>query len=80
MWFTHLAIDATAGELTHDLAIDQSGYGAPSPVAAGLQLPDVTSLPRTSREQGTALLAWALAAALAAAVVFGTARVADERR
>jgi hypothetical protein len=35
MWFTYLKIDARAGDLTNDLAIDASGYGHPDPVAAG---------------------------------------------
>jgi hypothetical protein len=36
MWFSYLKINTTAGELTHDLAIDPTGVGAPSAVAAGL--------------------------------------------
>jgi Uncharacterized protein conserved in bacteria (DUF2330) len=36
MWLSYLRVDATAGALTHDLAIDASGRGRPSPVAAGL--------------------------------------------
>ena len=36
MWLSHLRIDSTAGELTHDLAVDASGRHRPSPVAAGL--------------------------------------------
>ena len=36
MWLSYLKIDTTAGQLTHDLAIDPTGVGAPSPVAAGL--------------------------------------------
>ena len=39
MWLSHLRIDSTAGELTHDLAVDASGRHRPSPVAAGLALP-----------------------------------------
>ncbi|OLC58073.1 MAG: hypothetical protein AUH85_01860 [Chloroflexi bacterium 13_1_40CM_4_68_4] len=34
-WLTKLRVDATAGQLTYDLAIDASGQGAPSRVAAG---------------------------------------------
>jgi hypothetical protein len=44
MWFSYLKIDADAGDLRHDLAIDATGFGEPSPVAAGLDLPD-TQLP-----------------------------------
>lgn len=40
MWLTHLRINTPASELTHDLAIDASGYGQPDPVAAGFVLPE----------------------------------------
>jgi hypothetical protein len=36
MWLTHVIVNAPAGRLTHDLAIDASGFAQPSPVAAGL--------------------------------------------
>lgn len=36
MWLTHLAINSAAGDLTYDLAVDVSGWGRPSPEAAGL--------------------------------------------
>jgi Uncharacterized protein conserved in bacteria (DUF2330) len=39
MWLSYLRVDSTAGELTHDLAVDASGRGRPSPVAAGLAAP-----------------------------------------
>jgi hypothetical protein len=35
MWLTYIRINETAANLEHDLAIDASGYGRPSPVAAG---------------------------------------------
>jgi hypothetical protein len=35
MWFTYLKIDAPASTITHDLAIDASGFGHPDPIAAG---------------------------------------------
>ncbi len=38
-WLTKVAIDASATQLGFDLAIDASGAGAPSRVAAGLDLP-----------------------------------------
>jgi Uncharacterized protein conserved in bacteria (DUF2330) len=38
MWFTYLKIDTRASALTHDLAIDASGFGHPDPVAAGFDL------------------------------------------
>jgi len=39
MWLSYLRVDTTTGELTHDLAVDASGHGHPSPVAAGLAVP-----------------------------------------
>ena len=38
-WLTKLRIDARVADLTYDLAIDASGSGTPSPVAAGLSVP-----------------------------------------
>jgi hypothetical protein len=38
-WLTKVAIDADAPQLTYDLAVDASGQGAPSRVAAGLDVP-----------------------------------------
>src|SRR4029450_11425472 len=40
MWLSYLRVDTTAGQLTHDLAVDASGRGRPSPVAAGLVDPE----------------------------------------
>ncbi len=42
-WLTKVAIDADAPQLRFDLAIDASGAGAPSPVAAGLVAPGAAS-------------------------------------
>lgn len=36
MWLTYIRINDLASKLTHDLAIDASGFGQPDPVAAGL--------------------------------------------
>ena len=36
MWLTHLGINSAAQDLTYDLAVDVSGRGRPSRVAAGL--------------------------------------------
>ncbi|HEX8862391.1 MAG TPA: DUF2330 domain-containing protein [Actinomycetes bacterium] len=36
MWLSYLTVDTTAATLQHDLAIDASGHGRPSPLAAGL--------------------------------------------
>jgi hypothetical protein len=40
-WLTKIAVDAAAGDLTYDLAIDVTGAGAPSRVDAGFELPGV---------------------------------------
>jgi len=37
MWLSHLRVDAAPAELTYDLAVDATGAGRPSPVAAGLE-------------------------------------------
>src|SRR4029450_8849657 len=42
MWLSYLRVDTTAGELTHDLAVDASGRASPSPVAARLAGPALT--------------------------------------
>jgi hypothetical protein len=39
MWLSWLQVDADAGSLRSDLAIDASGAGRPSPLAAGLPVP-----------------------------------------
>ena len=76
MWLTYLRIDERAGDLVHDLAINTSG-GAPSPVDAGLVEPRVADLlPAPDGKEWSSLLAWGLAAALAAAVVLLTNRLA----
>ena len=36
-WLTKVRVEASAGDLVHDLAVDGSGKGSPSPVAAGLE-------------------------------------------
>src|SRR4029450_3318179 len=45
MWLSYLRVDTTAGQLTHDLAVDADGRGRPSPVAAGLAVPGAGSHP-----------------------------------
>ena len=42
MWLTYLRVDASAGDLTYDLAVDASGAGRPSYVAAGLPIPETS--------------------------------------
>jgi hypothetical protein len=40
MWFTYLDLNQRAAAVTHDLAIDASGFGTPDPIAAGYHLAD----------------------------------------
>ena len=42
-WLTQVRIDAAADELTYDLAVDASGRGRPSAIAAGLVRPTTSS-------------------------------------
>ncbi|MGH2729103.1 MAG: DUF2330 domain-containing protein [Actinomycetota bacterium] len=72
MWLTYLNIDTAAGKLTHDLAVDVSGAGAPSPVAAGL-VSDFN--PQPPREKQAGLWPWVAAALLGVAVVPLTGRL-----
>ena len=43
-WLTKVGVDAAAGDLTYDLAIDVSGAGAPSRVDAGFELPNAVAV------------------------------------
>jgi hypothetical protein len=45
-WLTKVAIDSSARTLSYDLAIDATGAGAPSRVAAGLDLPSPVVTPK----------------------------------
>jgi hypothetical protein len=60
MWLTYLRIDADAGVLTHDLAIDASGRDKPSAQAAGLS--SVAETPPASPKRDRAV--WYVAALL----------------
>ena len=55
MWFTYLKIDARASTLTHDLAIDASGFGHPDPVAAGY---DPISVPVIDPATNARMILW----------------------
>ena len=72
MWLSYLEIDAKAGALTHDLAIDPTGVGAPSPVAAGLVPPLAFETPT---EAATTWIPWAVALSFGAAVLWGVDRL-----
>jgi hypothetical protein len=83
MHLSYLRIDTTAGELTHDLAIDASGRHAPSPVAAGLVAPgEPFAKPRPLYARAAASWPWlaaALAAASGVALAAGSLRRAGRR-
>lgn len=64
-WLTKLRVDGTAEQIRYDLAIDASGQGTPSRVAAGLAAPSVT----TYSAAPFAPPAWPALLGLAAALV-----------
>ncbi len=51
MWLSYIDVNQRAADLTHDLAIDDSGFGRPDPLAAGYFLPGPT-LPTTWLSEG----------------------------
>ncbi len=65
MWLSYLRVDARAGDLTYDLAVDASGAGQPSPVAAGLAT-GATATPSHSPWAQALWVGLALGAALGA--------------
>jgi len=72
-WLTKIAIDASASQLSYDLAVDAKGT-SPSRVAAGLQAPaGVTSSSGQPSSDQIALIGMALAA-LGALVILRKAR------
>ncbi|MDQ3914877.1 MAG: DUF2330 domain-containing protein [Actinomycetota bacterium] len=78
MWLSYLTIDTAARDLDHDLAIDPTGTGTPSPVAAGLALPRAVA---DLAADGAPLWAWLLGLGFVVAVLGGVNRlVGDPRR
>ena len=73
-WLTKLRVDSSAADLRFDLAIDTSGENNPSPVAAGLELPDIA--PADNDGSASAFVWAAVAAAVAASVATLIALVA----
>jgi len=68
-WLTKLEVDSSAASLNYDLAVDASGWNRPSPVAAGLELPDAA--------RGKALawsIAWPAGAALVVVLIMAALR------
>jgi hypothetical protein len=74
MWLTYLRLDARAGDLTYDLAVDASGAGRPSYVAAGLPVPDGGAVDAVASSSRSLWLAALLVAALVAAATFDRRR------
>lgn len=54
MWLSYLRIGEESSRLRHDLAIDKTGDGAPSPVMAGLEAPPPAPEPTTTSSTGVA--------------------------
>jgi hypothetical protein len=79
MWLSYLRIDTDAQTLDHDLAIDQTGAGSPSPVAAGLVLASDT-VPALPAATGPRWWHWAVAGAMAALLLFGSSSVLTRKR
>jgi hypothetical protein len=73
MWLSYLKIDTTAGALKHDLAVDSSGQGTPSLLAAGLRVhtanPIVDAASAASSAADRLILPAALTAVAAIAVL-----------
>jgi len=76
MWLTYMRVDANAGSLKYDLAVDATGAGRPSPVAAGLSPRDVSALDAAAgRIWPAALAALALVAGIATGAWLGRSRL-----
>ena len=74
MWLSYLRVDARAGDLDYDLAVDASGAGRPAPVAAGLD-------PKSSAPAaGASWFGPALWASLVLVVLLGVAGALERRR
>jgi hypothetical protein len=71
-----MRVDANAGALTSDLAVDATGAGRPSPVAAGLSPRDASATDATARRiWPAALAALALIAGIATGAWLGRSRL-----
>ena len=72
MWLTYLRVDAQAGDLTYDLAVDASGAGEPSPRAAGL--------PTGTPSSDSGIVGTALWVAVGILALLGVAAALERRR
>ena len=72
IWLTYLRVDARAGDLTYDLAVDASGAGQPSPRAAGL--------PEAAPSSDSGMFGTALWVAIGILALLGVAAALERRR
>jgi hypothetical protein len=70
-WLTQVRVDADADQLTYDLAVDETGSGHPSPVAAGFELPSSPRATVDTGRVGLALLVLLTGIAVVAGVMIG---------
>jgi hypothetical protein len=73
VWLTYMRVDARAGDLTYDLAIDASGAGHPAPIAAGLD-------PVAADTDGVGSALWVALALIAVFVLIGELERRRSRR
>ena len=76
MWLSYLAIEAKAGDLQHDLALDATGLRDPSPIAAGLVPPGASKGGGTDTSTGAPGWLWVVAFGAAIGVVALAGRIA----
>jgi hypothetical protein len=76
MWLNYIRINTTAGELTHDLALNVSG-GEPSLIDAGIEEPASSGL---VPDDPAMMWPWILAAIVALTVLSGTGKLITDRR
>jgi hypothetical protein len=67
MWLTKIDVNTPAGELRNDLAVDASGFGQPSAVAAGFVVPQLPA----SAVPGSWIALWVTLGAVALVVGAG---------
>jgi hypothetical protein len=70
-WLTQVRVDADAEQLTYDLAVDETGSGHASPVAAGFQQPSAPRATVDTGRVGIALLVLMTGIAVVAGVMIG---------
>jgi len=76
MWLTYVRVDANAGDMKYDLAVDASGADQPSPVAAGLSAEGRSPVAEAAaRIWPAALAALALVAGIATGAWLGRNRL-----